>query len=565
MHSIIILFFAFLPWLILIFLHSRKYLHILQLEEYENARLWHWAYIDKSHLFHQNELSISLILILFSSLFVIKCNFFNPYSVYISLLFFLGGFLALYLHLKALSKEKKPLKFTARASRLFISAILIEYVIILLFIFIYYLRQVPFLYTLAFIFAAIVIINQASIFFIILGNSIMLPLEHSFHKAYLKDAKRILKEYKPQIIGITGSYGKTSTKMISAAILNQKFITLPTPASYNTLMGVCRVIRENLSKKDKIFIAEMGAYRRGSIKKLCDLVEPEIGILTAIGPQHLERFGTLENIRLAKSELLEALPKNGIAIINFNDINCREAAQNFPNLNIIRYGIIEKDCENREINLDVYAKDIHITSEGCSFHIINVLTDIALDVKTKLLGRHNILNILAAVALAGKLNISDKQIQDAISKLQPIEHRLQLLANKNNIHIIDDAFNSNPVGAKNALEVLKQFEGNKKGKKGKKILITPGMVELGDIQEEENYKFGKLAADACDYVILVGLGSASKKSTIEQIKRGLLENNFSSNNIYLLANIEEATKQLQNIVRANDIVLFENDLSDNYL
>ncbi|MBU2462326.1 UDP-N-acetylmuramoyl-tripeptide--D-alanyl-D-alanine ligase, partial [bacterium] len=334
-----------------------------------------------------------------------------------------------------------------------------------------------------------------------------------------------LKRLKPKVIGITGSYGKTSTKHILAHILSQKYKVLATPESYNTLMGICKVINNNLLPEHQIFIVEMGAYKRGDIKELCDLVKPEIGILTGIGLQHLERFGSVENIRKTKFELIESLPKDGIAILNSG---CKYCQKFQPKVKTIRYGGQEKG--------------IRVSAEGLSFSVNGITF------QTSLLGSHNLQNILSAIACARELKMTLEEIQRAVFSLPQIPHRLQLIKTPTSI-IIDDAYNSNPVGAKEALFLLSQFSG-------RKILVTPGMIELGEKEYEENRLFGEEAAKTCDVVILVG-----KKRT-KAIADGLLSAGFSKDNLFVVKSLDEARDKLSQI--RGDVILFENDLPDNY-
>ena len=302
------------------------------------------------------------------------------------------------------------------------------------------------------------ILTIFSTYVVILINSINKPIEDSINKGFYNAAKKKLEEMpNMKVIGITGSYGKTSTKYILSTILEQKYNVLMTPESFNTTLGVVRTINENLNSMHQIFVCEMGAKNIGDIKEICDLVHPEYGILTAIGPQHLETFKSLENVRKTKMELVEAVTNK--AFVNYEDENIIETKIEKDN---IKYGISQ--------NCDTYAYDIKITEEGSIFNVHTKDGEIT-NIKTKLLGEHNIQNILGCIAIAVHLGLTNEQIANGIAKIKPIEHRLQILPNKNGITVIDDAFNSNPVGSKMALDVLKSFEG-------RKIIITPGMVEL---------------------------------------------------------------------------------------
>ena len=287
----------------------------------------------------------------------------------------------------------------------------------------------------------------------------------------------------------------------------------------------------------------MGAKKVNEIKELCDLVHPKYGILTSIGPAHLETFKTLENIQKTKFELIESLPEDGIGILNKDDEYQR--SYNLKNkVKIIWIGI--------ENEADVMAQDIKVTSKGTSFKIYFKKEKKTLDLKTNLLGNKNIYNILASCALDHALGVSDNALIKGVSALTPASHRLEI-KNIGKMTIIDDSFNSNPVGAKNALEVLALFEN-------KKIIITPGMVEMGKEQENLNKTFGKEIADATDQVYLVG-----PKQT-KPIYDGLLDKGFDMNKVIVKTSFDEAFSEVKEKYNKEEVtVLFENDLPDSYM
>ena len=368
------------------------------------------------------------------------------------------------------------------------------------------------------------------------------PIEKGISEFYFRDAQRILKSRKDLIrIGITGSWGKTSVKFILGTILGEKYNTLVTPASFNTPMGVTKIIRSRLEPGHRVFVAEMGARHVGDIKEMCRLVHPEIGILTSVGPQHLDTFKTVDRVASTKYELIEALPDDGFAV--FADDG-----------DIVR-GLWEKTTKNKMISGldpetdDVWAENIRISGSGSSFDICT--TDGRTPCSTALLGELNIRNILTCACIGLKLGMTREQIARGVSRLQPVEHRLQLIPNPGGMTVIDDAFNSNIRGAEQAFRVLKEMNGTR-------ILVTPGMVELGSREEEMNREFGRKAADCCDLAILVG----RKRS--EAIAAGLKENGFRKEKILVVNSLEETADLLKRYAKAGDTVLFENDLPDNY-
>ena len=326
-------------------------------------------------------------------------------------------------------------------------------------------------------------------------------------------------------------------------MLEEKYYTLMPPGSYNTPMGITRVVREQLKPIHQVFVAEMGAKQPGDIEELCELVAPKYGMITALGECHLESFGSFENIINTKFELMDALPEDGIAVLNFDDPAIRANAHRVK-CPVISYGVNGDD-------LDFWAEDIRYLDRGMEF-TLRSKDGAAEELRTRLLGVHNVLNIVGAAAMARQLGVSYKQIRRAVSALAPVEHRLELKTTANGLHIIDDAFNSNPVGAAAAMEVLSKIEG------GKKFLITPGMVELGEKEYEENKKFGAEAAAACDYIALVG-----EKQT-QPIKEGILEAGFPEDHLFVAANLNDANTYVYGKMEKGDYVLYENDLPDTY-
>ena len=368
------------------------------------------------------------------------------------------------------------------------------------------------------------------------------PLEKVISELYFRDAQRILKKRSDLLrIGITGSWGKTSVKFILGTILGEKYQTLVTPASYNTPMGVTKVIRSRIEPGHRIFIAEMGARHVGDIKEMCRLVHPQIGILTSVGPQHLDTFKSQERINKTKYELIDALPADGKAFFADDEGICRTLYEKTEKTKYLSGLDSRKD--------DVWAEEIVYTPEGSSFLLCTA--DRKIPCSTQLLGELNIRNILLCASVAISLGLTMEQISRGIRKITPIEHRLQLIRHPGGLNVIDDAFNSNIRGARQAFDVLKQFPGQR-------IIVTPGMVELGEREAEMNREFGQAMAGCCDTAILVG------KKRSEAIRNGLLEKDFPEDSIRIVSSLAEATDILKEISGSGDTVLFENDLPDNY-
>ena len=366
------------------------------------------------------------------------------------------------------------------------------------------------------------------------------PVETHINNQFLNDAKRRLESMPGLIkIGITGSYGKTSTKFLLRDILSVKYNVLATPSSFNTTMGVTRVIREQLTGSHQVFIAEMGARHVGDIRELVELVRPTMGLITSVGPQHLDTFGTIERVRDTKYELIDGLPQDGTAIFARDGAICEELFARCP---------LEKKYMPGDL---IAASDVTVGPWGSRFTLEDTRTGEKVACQTRLLGDHAIANLLLCCTAARCLGLTLAQIAQGVSRCQPVEHRLQLLDGGAGVTIIDDAFNANPVGAKAALRVLGGFPG-------RRIIITPGMVELGGEEDAFNAAFGEQMAACVDEAILVG------RRHVQPIVDGLLRAHFPEEHIHVVGSLDESTQVLHGMMKPGDVVLYENDLPDNY-
>lgn len=514
-------------------------LHILQLDGYKPIRYMRWVVLHPRRCFEIYEILVVVITLAVISVFGAN----QPSWLFATLCVCWIAFQIYKILWRKKEEAKKPLVYTARAKRLFGIALTGQAIFAVLIGLTFsnmYWRIGAFLF------------GELTVPVLVICSNLILPLELTINNAYLRDAKKRIRTLKPKIIGITGSYGKTSTKYILNQILSKKHNVLMTPNSYNTPMGICKVIRGELTSEHEFFIVEMGAYKRGDIKTLCQLAPPEIGILTAVGPQHLERFKSIENTAKAKYELIEALPSDGLAVINNDNEICAALADKTVSVPVKRYSVKSKEIDDDTI--DIRAFDIKHSQKGLSFTVSAADTGTT-EITTRLLGQHNVSNILAAIAVSLHCGMSLDDIRAAIRTLEPVPHRLELKPSDTGVIVIDDSFNSNPEGAKAALEVLTDFVNDNDGKK---VLVTPGMVELGEREYDENKKLGSHAAKVCDLVILVG------DETTEPILDGLKHENYPEQQIHKVKNLAEVQLQLAKNLKAGDVVLFENDLPDNY-
>ena len=377
---------------------------------------------------------------------------------------------------------------------------------------------------------------------LVLTDVLMSPIQRAINNRFLSAARRKLDEVSPTVVGVTGSFGKTSTKFAIQGLLGPPATVLATPGSFNTPLGVCRTINEQLTPAHRFFVVEMGAYGEGEIAELVEFVRPRIGVLTAIGPAHLERFGSMEAIERGKYEIVRDLPPEGTAVMNVDDERVRRLADSTSHVPVVRYGI---DPEARP---DVTARDIETTPSGTKFTLAAAGEE--LSVSMKLLGRHALGHVLAATAVATTCDRRLSELRGPIAALRPVEHRLQIIGGTSGVTVIDDAYNSNPEGAAAALEVLDAMPGERK------IVVTPGIIELGPLQAEANERFGRHAAEVADTVVVVA------KANRDAIVAGASAN--GGGEVITVDSLEEAQGRLQKILKPGDVVLFENDLPDQY-
>ena len=524
---------SLIPFILLMIIDFKKSLHMAQQNLYnDDNRFLKWIIKDLKQLKTPTKCSIVVIIT-----YLILIAFRLDSKIIVSIYFFLVCLVIFIIKIKEekASDTKIGLKITARVKRLIVTNIL------LLVIFSFLLKLVPIAnlkYLLLFIY------DFALNFIVILSIIINKPVEKLVYLSYKTKAVNKLRQMNNlKVIGITGSYGKTSSKNILSDILNVRYNALPSPKNFNTPYGLIITVNNYLDKFDDILIAEMGAYKVGEIKELCELVKPKYGILTKIGTAHIEIFGSQENIQKGKFELIESLPHDGIGVLNADDELQR--SYNLKNdCKIIWIGIESKDS-------DVRATNIKTNNNGTTFDVIFKGDKNKYEFTTRLLGYNNIYNILASVALAKEFGLTIDQIKKAVLGVKSVEHRLEL-RQAGNITYIDDSYNSNPVGSKMALDVLGKMPGFK-------IVMTPGMVELGDKSYELNKKFGTYMLGNTDAVILVG------EKITKPIRDGLKEVNYDDKNIYVVKTTKEAFGLVKSLTANKEAyVLIENDLPDIY-
>ena len=365
------------------------------------------------------------------------------------------------------------------------------------------------------------------------------PFENLNNRRYINRTKKKLENSDVIKIGITGSYGKTGVKNILTTLLSQKYRVLATPASYNTPLGVALAAKKLDSTHD-VFIAEMGARHVGDISDLASLVNPQYAVLTGVNDQHLETFKTEENIRLTKFELFERLPENACGFFSADNDISRELYE-------------DAKCKKYLAGIagDFVCAEQIAQGEGGSSFMLRIAGERGVKCNTTLLGKHNISNICLAAAVAYKIGLTPKEIAEGVNRLKAVSHRLEMVTNNRDIKIIDDSYNANRDGVKAALEVLSGFSG-------RKIVLTPGLVELGKDEAFANYEMGKAVAAVADIMIVIGRHNG------DMLIKGWLESGRSGEDAFFAKSLAKGNEKLNEIMRAGDVVLFENDLPDTY-
>lgn len=510
---------------------SIRCVHVFQQSRYQLPAYSQWIRRNQEHFFKENvsvgiaAMFLSWYMPVFLSLFIsvesARLNVANWLT--------LCGFVAVTVLLMVrqfYEPSKKPMAYTLRARRLLVALTVLYAALALL---LTLLRIPPY-------------VCYAGIPYVVwLAGRIMDPVEAGINAGFYEEARKKLAARNDLIkIGITGSCGKTLTKFILKELLSQKYNVLATPASFNTAMGISRVVNDQLEDSHQVFIAEMGAQHVGDIRHLVKLVRPRYGMITSIGPQHLETFGSMANIMDGKNELILGLPEDGAA---FFASDCGYTDR--------LYGMCKHEKYNAAVDqpADAYmrATNVSFGPEGTRFVLTCADGGIA-RCHTRLLGRYNVQNIALAAALAHRLGLSMEEIAQGIARLQPFERKLQLIPGERTT--IDDTLNAHAAGAADALNVLSEFPG-------RRIVMTSGLPESGAKAEEVNFALGTQMKGSADAVILVGT-----KQAVRPIARGLLSTGFPKSSIHLAADLNDAEDLLAEISGKGDTVLLEGEMPE---
>ena len=520
---------------ILMLFASRKMFQVYQLSSYRARGFFNWLKITRFD-FQIRYFALAFLGIIAMYVYIACFHRFGA-AGYIGYCFF-ALFCVLFIIFSRREKEKVPVKFTARMIRFYIVAFIIYF---LLGVGIWLLANVFDGMPYAPSYALFAFLPLVAPWVVTLAHFAVLPFEILNNYGYKVRAKNRLGAMPEMIrIGITGSFGKTTAKMILAKMLEKKYRVCYSSKSYNTPMGICKVINNILPDDAQVFIAEMGARFVGDIEELTRIVVPNYGMITAIGNQHLETFGSIENIMETKYELIKCM-NGGLALFNGDSELNNKLYERTTGMKLIT-------GKEGTVGADIYYKNVVQSNDGIAFTLC--IAEGEYEVKTKLFGRYIPSVITLCAALAFELGVWADDIVKACRDMEPVPHRLELIKNGENMVIIDDAYNANVEGAKSALQTLSGFEGSTK------VIITPGLVELGKEEKQANENLGSMIGEICDRAFFVGERGSDLKSGA--IKAGMVEDNIA-----LCDSLDEAVGLLRG-VRGKVAVLFENDLPDNF-
>jgi len=502
------------------------WLYLWQLKEYHIGRFFDHFNTEKGKKNITNPLL--WIKVLLFAILIIRADFL---SVCVSILFFIYLLETLVFIKQVYQKSfKKPVKTAKTLLLMAISFLIIGTA--LYFISTLHSDWTQFLWLLIFdiflplIISGIVLLVQP--FFVIARNNI------------LKKAARKLGEHKNlKVIGITGSYGKTSTKEFLATILKTKYRVLHTKEHQNSEMGIAKCILESLSPEHEIFVVEMGSYKKGGIKLLCDMVKPQIGIVTGVNEQHLSLFGSLENLLSAEGgrELADALPQNGLLALNGDNKYCLELYKKFGG-NKKTYSL-----NRAKLSSDIWAEEISVTENSVSFLAITKNRE-ACHFDINVLGRQNVQNILGAILVAKEIGMGLDEISIGCQKINPSQSGMILVKGKHDLDIIDSSYSANPDGVLADLDYLNIFPG-------KKIIVMPCLIELGNKSGQIHEKLGQKIGKICDVAII------TTKENFENIKKGALYAGLQEKNIVFCENPNDIYSIITLQVSLGDAVLLE--------
>ena len=544
MNYLIIIF-----WFFSVFKNALFYLYLWQLKEYQFYRFLDHFRTEKGKRLIFNKiiilkifiLSFFLLFILFQKTIVIKGFLLFFLQSILLFIYFAEFFIFLF---KIFQKKLKKPVLTKKAILLISLSV---FFIFLICVYSIFLKNILYFGVYLLIFDILSPIIFSLIVLILEPFSILL------RKRIMRKAEEKISNFKELItIGITGSFGKTSTKEFLSTILSEKFNVLKTKEHQNSEMGISNCILNELNLNHQVFIAEMGAYRKGGIKMLANIVKPKIGIITGVNEQHLATFGSIENLISAEGgkELIESLPSDGLVIFNGDNKYLKDLYKETFILKRV-YSVNKLDLEKAGIEPDFWAEDIKVEKRFIHFTVKNKNNEIEY-FTINILGAHNVSNILAAITTAYDFGMSLKEISQACLKIKPEQGSINLFETKSGLNILDSSYSANPDGVIADLNYLSIYPR-------KKIIIMPCLIELGKVSKEIHQKIGRKIGEVCDLSII------TTKDRYEYIKKGAIESGMKEENIIFDENTDTILKRIKNFVSVGDAVLIEGRVSKEFV
>lgn len=396
----------------------------------------------------------------------------------------------------------------------------------------------------------LILLVQATPLFLVAATRLLAPMERRINDRFLAEARDALARLRPTVVAVTGSYGKTSTKHILAHVLSTVAPTLATPGSVNTPLGIARIVREQLKPHHRFFVVEMGAYGPGSIRRLCELTPPDLAAVTAVGQAHYERFGSIETVADAKFEIAAAtLARGGHVIVNADLVERRFYEPRMAQAPGA-YSLVTSDpaADTQAFMIS----DAEQTNDGIAFTLRHAGAEHR--VTAPLYGLHHCTNVAVAFALAWRLGVPAETVAAALRSTPQVQHRLQVIRAEGQPTLIDDAYNANPVGFASAVELLGRLADDGR----RRVLVTPGMVELGERHASEHLRVGRLAGDVVDLALVIGA------DRIPTFVEGFEQGSRPGRTLHRFPTFAEAKQWLDRNAARDDVVLIENDLPDLY-
>lgn len=447
------------------------------------------------------------------------------------------------------STLRKSIVWTQKAELIAVLAFTLQFICslaIAVFAYITFRSDVVFIATFLVILYMLIIL---SFMFQIFAALILKPLEIFQKNRIVNAAKKKIQGLPDlEIIGITGSYGKTTMKETVYTILKEQFNVVKTEGNNNTPLGIARTILNKIDKNTEIFVVEMGEYVKGDVAALCEIAQPHISIITGINEAHLERYKTMENAISTKFEIVEYAKKDATIIMNADD---KLILDNYPKYIGDHYHLFFSSKNHDYATYKIRNEEFMQDGSGQSFEVYNEHESIG-TVKVPVIAEYIKGNVVAGVIVARMMGMKEPLIRMGISQIKPVEHRLQPRMNANNILVIDDTYNGNSDGVREGIALLKKFESRRK------VYVTPGLVETGALAESIHLEIGKQLASAADLVILI------RNSVTGFIYKGLKDAEYPEDKIIWYDNSKKAYNELFTHLQANDVVLLQNDWTDNY-